>query len=168
MNLSRIIIGVVILAAAFIFISDKPEEPTGFVIDREFFTTSDLLYTYEITRYHSNATIIEIDDVENVTIGVTIDTDSISFGKIPGEGSTVKRFVNITNLKEEEASISVSVYGNITPLVKIDRDNFMLKSNEKVILEVLFDTQDFEPGYYDGEIRVVAKRPKYDFLPSGI
>jgi hypothetical protein len=74
------------------------------------------------------------------------------------------RFINLANFKEKDAKISFKVYGNISPFVKFNKNDFILHPNENLTVEVSFHAEGVKIGNYSGEIDVVVQRPKYDFL----
>jgi hypothetical protein len=56
--------------------------------------------------------------------------------------------------------------GNISKKVKFSEDSFWLNPNEKKRIDVYFFTNETISGFFEGEIRVEVKIPKYDFIYS--
>ena len=156
------------LIIVFLFIysnSREPSEPKEFVKNKTFTNFSNVFFSYEITRYPSNVEIMPIKQVNNTLIGLVTDPWNINFGIIPGNGTYVKRNIELTNLKERESKIVLKTYGNISPLVSFSKNDFIIKPNEKVSIDIFLFSNETEPGNYSGEIDVIAKKPIYNFLP---
>ena len=148
----------------YVFLPVGPPEPKEFVENRTFVEYSDLFFDYEITRYPSSVEIVPIlAEEESVLIGFVVDPWNLNFGIVPTNGSSSRRSVEVTNLNEMPARISFNVFGNILPLVSFSNNSFILYKNEKMTIDVKLSTAN-EVGNYSGEIDVIARRPKYDFI----
>jgi hypothetical protein len=138
------------------------KEPQQITSEKAQETYSDFFYDYEVTRYPSSADIISVENFrENLTIGISVDNWNLDFGEIPANGSYGKRFLNLTN-RDEDAKIHLIVYGEISPMVKFNRNNFVLLKDQKVTVEVYFNTSTYPAGIYNGEIDIVVQKPKSD------
>jgi len=158
----------ILLTVLFLILISLQElpEPQDFVKERTFTNYSNLFFYYEITRYPSGVEVVSSTPIdENVTLGFVVDPWNLNFGIVPTNGSYVKRHIELTNLREIPTRINLKVYGNITPLVSFSENNFVLHENEKVTIDVYLFTNNTEIGNYLGEVDVIAKKPRYDFIP---
>ena len=160
----RLIALIVALILLLLLLEYKPQ-PTEFVTNKTFTTYSDLFFNYEISKYPSRVEIAKAELAkEKITIGLTVDPWNLDFGMIPEGKNFGTRFINLANLKEKDAKISFKVYGNISPFVKFNKNDFILHPNENLTVEVSFHAEGAKIGNYSGEIDVIVQRPKYDFL----
>jgi len=158
------LIALIIALLLLLLLLGKPQ-PTEFVTNKTFTTYSDLFFNYEISKYPSRVEIAKAEPAkEKITIGLTVDPWNLDFGIIPEGKNFGTRFINLANLKEKDAKISFKVYGNISPFVKFNKNNFILHPNENLTVEVSFHAEGAKIGNYSGEIDVIVQRPKYDFL----
>ena len=125
---------------------------------------SNLLFNYEIKSYPSSAEVTPSIPGKNISIGVDISPDNLNFGIIPGNGSISRRFLNLTNLQDKDAKVYLAAIGSIKPFVGFDKNDFIIKSNEKIDITVYFNTTNADIGNYSGDIYLVVERSKYDFL----
>jgi len=159
-----IIFTVFVVAIIFLYLMlQEPTEPKEFVNEKEVLNYSNLLFNYKIIRYPTSVEITPFSG-GNINLGVVGDLWNLKFGIIPGNNSYVKRYVGITNLEEKYNKVTLKAYGNISPLVNFSRNNFVLNENETSAIEVNLYTDDKEVGNYTGEIDVIIKVPKYDFV----
>jgi hypothetical protein len=162
----EVIIVVIVLIILFFFIvTMEPSEPKEFVNDKVILNYTNLLFNYKIIRYPTSAEIVPFTE-KNINIGFVTDPWNLKFGNTPGNGSYITRYIAITNLKEKYNKIKLKAYGNITPLVNFSKNNFVLNENESVAIEVNFNTDSAALGNYTGEIDIIIKVPKYDFLKT--
>lgn len=157
-----IIIAAILVTLLFV-VTIEPPAPKDFVSDRFILNYSNAFFNYKVIRYPTDVSIVPSQE-ENFEIGFVTDPWNLRFGIAPGNGSYIKRYINIKNLNEGYNKISLKTYGNITPLVNFSKNNFVLEENESTVVEVGLYTESAEVGNYTGEIDVVIKRPKYDFL----
>lgn len=157
------IIILIIAFACILFLTRT--ETKEFVDNRGVEKYSDAFFDYEIIKYPTDVKIYEPNASERITVGIVSDTNNMKFGIIPGNGSYAKRYLNLTN-REKDAKIFLHVYGDITPLVRFGKNNFIIRENENVMIDVLLNTKGSEFKEYSGEIDVVIQRPKFDFLYS--
>ena len=102
--------------------------------------------------------------VPSTTIGFDVGPEDLKFGLIP-KGSSGQRFIKINNLNQSRFKIRIVPFGNISPYMHFNADNFMMKKGEKTEINVEFRTEpDMELGYYDGGVAIMRIRPKYDFM----
>lgn len=158
-----IIFAIILIFFLFFIATQEPSEPKEFVTDKTILNYSNLFFNYKIIRYPTSVEIVS-PLKENVTIGFVTDPWNLNFGIVPGNGSYVKRFIGITNLKEKYNKIKLKTYGNIAPLVNFSKNDFVLNENESVAIEVNLYTDTAEFGNYSGEIDVIVKVSKYDLL----
>jgi hypothetical protein len=123
-----------------------------------------LFFVYETVRYPSNVEIIKLESKSNFTLGLTNEPWNLNFGVIP-IGILSKRFINLANRKEEIYKVEIHAYGNISPMVSFDRNNFILKKDDEVkVTAMLNSTLSKETGKYYGEIDIISKRNKLPFF----
>jgi hypothetical protein len=158
------VVAFIVVLAIFLFIAtQEPSEPRELVNDKTVSNYSNLLFDYKILRYPTSVEIVSISE-ENINLGIVTDPWNIRFGSVPGNGSYVKRFISIKSSNSNYSKIRLKAYGNITPLVNFSKNDFALNGNESSAVEVALYTDSAELGNYTGEIDVIAKTPKYEFL----
>ncbi|OYT39325.1 MAG: hypothetical protein B6U86_05395 [Candidatus Altiarchaeales archaeon ex4484_43] len=144
----------------FILLGETPE-PGEYVkrISREH--TEDLFFEKAIDRIPARGNIT-YPRVENRTIkvGVSTDPDELNFGAVP-QNMTVRKFINLHN-KDINVKVCVIPYGSIRQFIKIEQNNFIMKTNES--REVMIEFSGDRIGSYNGELDVITKKPKYGFL----
>jgi len=150
----------------FFIIFFPKEEKQAFVKNYTIEKKSGIFFDYEITRYYAAAKVIEVKPGENYTLGVVTDPWNLNFGEIPGGGSYARRFIDLQNLREKKVRVELYSIGNISKKVKFSEDSFWLNPNEKKRIDVYFFTNETISGFFEGEIRVEVKIPKYDFIYS--
>ena len=158
-----IIFAIVIIIFLFFIATLEPPEPKEIIINKTFLNYSNLFFNYKIIRYPTNVEIVSPLE-SNLIIGIVSDPWNLNFGVIPGNGSYVTRYAGITNLKEKFNKIKLKAYGNITPLVNFNKNNFVLEENTSTAVEVNLFSNYTAFGNYSGEIDVIIKVPKYNFL----
>lgn len=123
-----------------------------------------LFFEYETVKYPSNVEIIKLENKSNITLGMTNDPWNLNFGVIP-VGIESQRFVNIANKNEEIYKVEIHVYGNISPMVSFDKNNFILRKGDEVKVTVLLNsTLSKETGKFMGEIDIVSIRVRIPFF----
>lgn len=123
-----------------------------------------LFFVYETVRYPSNVEIIELENNSNLTLGLTNEPWNLNFGVMP-VGILSKRFINLANGKEEIYKVEIHVYGNISPMVSFDKNNFILKKGDEMkVTALLNSTLSKETGKYIGEVDIISKRSKIPFF----
>lgn len=161
----KIIIFAIVLIIFLFILTREPAEPKEFVNDKVVLNYSNLFFNYKIIRYPTSVNIVPFT-VENIEVGIVTDPWNLKFGDIPGNGSYVKRYVNVKSFEEKYNIIKLKAYGNITPLVNFSKNDFVLGENESYAIEVNLYTNLFKIGSYNGEIDVIIKVPKYEFLKT--
>ena len=150
----------------FLIIFFPKEEREIFVKNYTIEKKSGILFDYEITKYYSAARVVEIRAGENYTLGVVVDPWNLNFGEIPGGGSYGRRFIDLHNLRDKKVKIELSAVGNISKKIKFSENYFWLEPYEKKRIDVYFFTNETRLGFFEGEIKVKVKIPKYDFVYS--
>ncbi len=167
-KITLVIITMVIVVAILAVMSIPPElapdRITGYMMTMK---KSDLMFVYEVMRYPASGEIIKPEGFnESIKVGIASDTDALNFGRVPGNGSYLKRYVHLNNTKEA-LKVSLKAYGNITPLIEFDENDFVLHKNESVEIGIVFNTVNAKAyGNYTGEIDIIFKKPQYGFLYS--
>jgi hypothetical protein len=163
---TRILFLLVLVAAIVILLFAANPERAEFVKNMTSETYNDIFFTYQVTRYESGAEVSNRSGGSTV-VGITVDPWNLKFGIIPTGGSSGRRSMVLSNLQEKAGRVEMQAYGNITPMIEFEKNNFMLQKNESVKIEITFKTAaSTAPGNYTGEIDVVIKKPRYDFLYS--
>ena len=159
----EITIAIVILIIFLFIATIDPSEPTELANEKTITNYSNLFFDYKIIRYPTSAEIVPVTE-ENINLGVVTDPWNIKFGVIPGNGSSVRRYINIKNTNGNFSKIKLKTYGNITPLVNFSKNDFILNGNESAVIEVNLYSESADVGNYSGEIDVIVKAPKYDLF----
>jgi hypothetical protein len=158
-----LILAIAVATIIIVLLNNKSQPEL--VANRTVVTYSDLLFDYEVTKYESKAEVTGIyPSNKNLTLGVVVDPWNMEFGSIPYGDNTDTRFISLENLKEKESKVIFNVYGNISPFVEFNKNDFILHSNEKTMVEASFHANSSKIGNYSGEIDVMVKTPKYNFL----
>ena len=160
------VFSLILIILIFLIINiQEPSEPKEFVKNRTVTNYSNLFFIYEISRYPSNVEIRATEKMnENITLGFVIESWNLNFGIIPGNGTFVKRNVEISNKEESSMEIIFRSYGNISPLVFFSKNNFILNPDEKVAIDIFLFSNKTKEGNYSGEIDLISKKPIYNFL----
>jgi len=158
----EITVAIVILIIILFVATLGPAGPTELTSEKTITNYSNLFFDYKIIRYPTSAEIVSSTE-ENINLGIVTDPWNIKFGVIPGNGSSVRRYINVNN-NGNFGKIKLRTYGNITPLVNFSKNDFTLNGNESAAIEVNLFTESVEFGNYSGEIDVIVKVPKYDLL----
>lgn len=170
----KIMVLILIILVSFLFFSlykgyfsfyKGYSSPKNFVSNQTFERSEDTFFKYEILKYPTDVEIIKPEPRKQTSIGIVVDPYNLRFGRIPTGGNSVNRYVVLVNLQEKKAKVEFNVFGDISPMVSFSDNNFLLNAYENVTVTVLLSTTETTPpGNYSGEIDVVTKRPKYDFL----
>lgn len=123
-----------------------------------------LFFVYETVKYPSNVEIIKLEKKSNITLGMTTDPWNLNFGVIP-IGIESRRFINLANKNEEIYKVEIQVYGNISPMVDFDKNNFILRKDDEVkVTALLNSTLSKGTGKFMGEIDILSKRARMPFF----
>ena len=127
--------------------------------------SEDLFFVYQTTRYPASVEVIQTEpEKQGILIGLAIDPWNLNFGIVP-IGSTGRRFIDLFNLQDDDVKVKFEVYGNISPMISFSKNNFILKKGKNSTVDTIAQTTDVDlPGNYTGEIDVILKKPKYDFI----
>jgi len=121
-------------------------------------------FVYETVKYPSNVEIIKLEKKSNITLGMTTDPWNLNFGVIP-IGIESRRFINLANRKEEIYKVEIQIYGNISPMVDFDKNNFILRKDDEVkVTALLNSTLSKGTGKFMGEIDILSKRARMPFF----
>jgi len=123
-----------------------------------------LFFVYETVKYPSNVEIIKLENKSNITLGITGEPWNLNFGVIP-VGIESRRFINLANKNEEIFRVEIYLYGNISPMVSFDRNNFILRKGDEVkVTALLNSTLSGGTGKFMGEIDIVSRRARIPFF----
>ena len=157
-----VVVLIIICTLCALFLFNGPPPPKDFVMNRTFETHENLLFVYEMTRYPSDVEVTNPE--EDILLGVTVDPWNLGFGIIP-KGSYERRFLNLVNLEENNVKVGINPYGDIAPMISFNKNNFILRANESITVDVILRTTNTTvTGNYTGEIDIIIVKPKYDFL----
>jgi hypothetical protein len=108
----------------------------------------------KIISYHIFNSSVEITPS---SVGLNADRDGIKFGKVnAGGGGT--RFLDINS--DEDAIVQVFIAGNMTGMISVEDNNFLIQAGEPYSLPVNLDVPEGTPiGFYNGEVHVILMRP---------
>ncbi len=162
----KLLIILLVILIFFLFILTIPgnEVKTNFVKNITSEKDQDLFFLYDISMYPSNVNIIKLKNKENITVGLVGDIWNLNFGHVP-IGVESRRFINLANNKEENFRVTIKVYGNISPMINFDKNDFILHKGEEVKITVLLNsTLSPGAGNFTGEIDIISKKAKFPFL----
>lgn len=157
------VVAVIIALSAIVFYmpsfeSDSPVQNHTVIYEEGMF------YTYEINKYPTSVEISDITE-RNLSVGFSLETSSLNFGVVPTGGNMGKRFLTLKNTQDSKAKMLFVVYGDISPMIKFNDNEFYLLPEVLKDIEIVLETkQDTMVGNYSGEINLVVKRSKYGFL----
>ncbi len=156
---SFLIIVLILLIFAFLELTSD----TGLFTNSPIKGTEKLFYIFELERdYGTKVSIIESQNTSDIFLGMT--ADNLEFGIVP-TGSISKRFINVANDDEIDYKILLIVTGNISPMVKFDKNDFVLQKGENAKVTISLDSSlASEYGNYTGKVSVISKIPRFSFL----
>jgi hypothetical protein len=160
-----IILLIILLFFLISLIFYEPKVKTNFVKNLTVEKTEDLFFVYETVMYPSNVEIIKLGkDRSNISVGITGEPWNLNFGFVP-IGVESRRFINLANYKEEKYKVEIQAYGNISPIISFDKNNFVLNKGDELKITVLLNsTLSTKTGNFTGEIDIVSKGAKFQFL----
>lgn len=166
-KINFILIFVAMIAIGFaiirFIITNYFPEPKNFVKNQTFVIYSDLFFVYEITKYSSNVKVAP-EEGQRITLGFVTDPWNLNFGIMP-IGSYGTRHLNISNSGKNRVRVFFKVYGNIEQLISFSRNNFILNPGQSAYIDVFLKTTNLTKlGNYTGQIDVITKKPKFNFL----
>lgn len=166
--MNNFILILLIFSALLILFSNlqEPQIPTEFVDNRTVDAYSNLIYSYDIIRYPSSAEITPLGSLNgSIILGFVTDNWNLNFGGVPANGSYVTRTINLHNSEDNDVIVRMKSYGNITPMIEFERNDFVLKSAESTTVNVVFNSGVFDIGDYSGEIDIIIEKHIYNFPP---
>lgn len=106
-------------------------------------------------KYDAAVKVVE----EGGGIGVNPMTERLDFGDLP-KGNGLMRFVTIENGGKMDIYVKIIKTGNISDLIEINRNNFVLSSGDSVKIELLLEMPiSANKEEYEGKI-IIFKLPK--------
>lgn len=117
---------------------------------------------YDLTAY--------VDpDVEELSVGLSVDADRLDFGRLPARTVQAEKTVTLTNNEETEARLRVQAAGNISTYLVLSHDEFVLPPGGSQDLDVTLRTTDvIEAGRYQGDLTVLIRRPVYQVVLNAV
>lgn len=136
-----------------------PEEYTQSIVREQ---EEGLLFDKIIDRIPTRANITS-PRIENSTVkvGVSADTSELNFGVVI-QNMSVRKFLNLGNSDDSAVKVCIVAYGNISQFVDVQNNEFTLEGGDG--REVMIEFNGDRIGVYSGEVDVITKKPKYDFL----
>jgi|SaaInlStandDraft_4_1057021.scaffolds.fasta_scaffold58079_2 hypothetical protein len=96
----------------------------------------------------------KVDDL----MGINVSNDSLNFGR-SYPGSLLKRKINLTNNYNFPVTVSIKFLGNLSEFTYVDKNNFILDSDEYTQITYLVDIpKDIKYGHYEGKTKIFFKR----------
>ena len=96
---------------------------------------------------------------EGKGVGVNPTTEELDFGDLP-KGDNLMRFVTIENSGEMDIYVKIIKTGNISDLIEINKNNFVLSSGDSVKIELLLEMPiSADQEEYKGKV-MIFKLPK--------
>ncbi|MEM5799563.1 MAG: hypothetical protein QXZ43_02775 [Candidatus Aenigmatarchaeota archaeon] len=117
--------------------------------------SEDLLFMYQTFSYPAKINVLEKN--QNIEIGVSADTWILDFGQIYVRMGS-RKYINIT--VNEEYKVILKSSGNISSLIRFEKNNFIFKGQTEIPIYV----EPKKAGYYEGEVKILFKKIKYPFL----
>jgi len=167
MKLRIIIPIIVIVLVVFFLLYNRPFVPEEFVTNRTVERSEKTFFIHETIRYPAKIRVTEFEsNLSDIKVGIAGETWQLNFGYVP-IGMKQRKFFDMANPKETDIKVRINSYGNISPMIEFEKNNFILHKDEMmkvgVIIEPLKTTQ---PGNYTGEIDIFIVKPKYPFLSN--
>ena len=136
----------VVLSLFYLFSSTKTALPEGAVIEAgPLFVTKTVKYPISVSVIPSNAT---------QTLGISVDYGKLEYGILP-KGSSATKYINLTN-HDEPVKITMLVTGTIKDMIKIEKNDFILHTYEKIPVKL----NASKTGNFSGELEIRATKPK--------
>jgi len=143
--------------------SEKYKVPEDFVDRASEDQSSGFFMDNKIVRYptSANVSLLNLSD-KNIKIGVAPQTYEINFGNVP-QNITVRKFIKLNNTYNADAKVCFIARGSIGPLIKTPegKELVLLAHQDR---EVEIDFNSTEMGLYSGEMDIVIRKPRYDFV----
>jgi hypothetical protein len=158
-----VIVALFLIGMAYFFyeLTILPSTPESLVTKIERTESESLLFYKTYVRIPTRAIVIPMNKTnQTLKLGIDTDTNELNWGKIP-EGIKVVKLLDLKNPKKLDGKVNIFVYGDIKPYIVVD-SKFILKSRETRNMELSFKSD--KVGAYSGEIDVLVRVPKYDFI----
>ena len=167
MRFKIIILIIVIVLMIFFLFYERPFVPEEFITNRTVKRSENLFFIYETIRYPAKIRVTEFEsNLSDIKVGIAGETWQLNFGYVP-VGMKQRKFFDMANPKETDIKVTINTYGNISPMIEFEKNDFILHKDETmkvgIIIEPLKTTQ---PGNYIGEIDIFIVKPKYSFLSN--
>lgn len=137
---------------------------TGFVSNVTVQRFKTFPFTYEVVRYPAKVEIIKKNG--SLNLGMSADPWILDFGSFPpGVGS--KKIINLENPTNKTYRVELRARGNISGMIKFDKNDFLLEKGGKMKVSVLLNSSLSKIGNYSGEVDIIYKWiscPCLDFL----
>ena len=106
-------------------------------------------------KYDAVVKVVE----EGGEIGVNPMTERLDYGDLP-KGNGLMRFVTIENGGEMDVYVKIVKTGNISDLIEINKNNFVLSSGDSAKIELLLEMPiSADKEGYEGKV-IIFKLPK--------
>ncbi len=119
----------------------------------------NIFFDEYMIRYPVNVTVIK-PNTTNFKVGIVGDTDKLNFGKLPIYFSERKN-IEIRNPMSNPIEIKIKAYGNVTKFLQYP-NRIIINSGESKYATIRFNATSY--GYYEGELDVIVRNPKYKIL----
>lgn len=138
------------------------KKPAEFVSNRTVIHEKALFFLQDTIKYPAECNITpSIEENRTIKMGIATHTYELNFGNVP-PNVTVRKIITLENNEPRPVKVKFRVYGDIKPFVSFSEEDVILKPSERREFEVKFDAREL--GYYTGEIDVIVKAPRYDFI----
>lgn len=90
--------------------------------------------------------------------GIDLNGSAITFGEVyPGQ--SLSRGIALRNENKKDSKITILAKGNITDMLVVSENNFILKPKEQKNISFSIAAGELnEPGKYEGEITILSKK----------
>lgn len=100
---------------------------------------------------------LSVEVVDKAIVGINLNTDGLYFDKI-SSGNVGKRAITLQNNYNKDVYVSIKVDGNISPMITVSDNDFILKSNETKSVIFYCNVGNYSLGKYNGITTVVFKK----------
>jgi hypothetical protein len=140
-----------------------PLAPSEFVKEQTVEESESSLFYTKLVRIPTRGNVTPFILVNRtIPIGIAQQTSELNWGRVP-EGVGVVKFLDISNRRERDGKVNIMVYGDIKPYIKVDSGGvFIIRSGTKEEIQLAFESNS--SGSYSGEMDVLVRVPKYDFI----
>ncbi|MEM2131541.1 MAG: hypothetical protein QXR96_03385 [Candidatus Woesearchaeota archaeon] len=103
---------------------------------------------------------VSVEVIDYNTIGINLDTKGIYFDKVR-QNSEARRGIFVENNNYFDLKVDIIVSGNISKMISVSENNFLLKQNEKKMIIFYCNTENNAIGKYKGYAKFIFKRAKF-------